>query len=109
MDIAFEKRESTLFVYLKGEVDQHSAGMLRKKIDSKVAAAPNISTLLIDLSGVSFMDSSGIGVLLGRSNLMQKTGGELVITNAQRSVEKLLKLSGVYALLEQRRRNRRNG
>ena len=54
------------------------------------------------------MDSSGIGVILGRYKLIRKLGGELAIANAQPSVEKLLKLSGVYALLDAKRREKAN-
>lgn len=109
MGISFERRGSTAIVYLRGELDQHCAGELRKNIDKKVKAEKGISTLVLDLGGVSFMDSSGIGLILGRYKLMGALGGELVLTNAEKQVDKLLKLSGVYSLLDKRRREKKNG
>ena len=108
MQITFKKRGSTLTARLEGELDQHCASELRSAIDTAVKSEGNVKTLLLDLGRVSFMDSSGIGVILGRYKLMRKLGGELAIANAQPSVEKLLKLSGVYALLDAKRREKAN-
>lgn len=106
MQITFKKRGSTLTARLEGELDQHCASELRSAIDTAVRSEGNIEILLLDLGRVSFMDSSGIGVILGRYKLMRKLGGELAISNAQPQVEKLLKLSGVYALLDAKRREK---
>ena len=109
MNIAFETKGSALTVHLEGELDQHCASALRSKIDKKVRSEKGIKLLILELGGISFMDSSGIGVILGRYKLMRDMGGELMITNATRETEKLLKLSGVYSLLDTKRRGRANG
>ncbi|MBR5948648.1 MAG: anti-sigma factor antagonist [Clostridia bacterium] len=109
MKISFKRKGSLLTVQLDGELDQHCAGEIRCAIDARIKSESRIKTLLIDLEKVSFMDSSGIGVILGRYRLMRDLGGELNITNAQKTVEKLLRLSGVYSLLDMKRRGRANG
>jgi stage II sporulation protein AA (anti-sigma F factor antagonist) len=109
MYVSFNKTGSTLTVHLDGELDQHCACELRKTIDAKVTADGGIKTLLMDLGKIGFMDSSGIGVILGRYRLMRDRGGELMITNVQPAVHKLLKLSGVYSLLDKNRKGKANG
>lgn len=109
MEIGFENRGEMLTVSLKGELDQHSAAAFRKTIDDRVLSESRINTLMLDLKGVGFMDSSGIGLILGRYKLMRNRGGKLLVSNASKSVEKLLKLSGVYSLLESGNRRKHNG
>ena len=65
--------------------------------------------LMLDLSGVTFMDSSGLGVVLGRYKLMKERGGSVRIQGASRPVERILKMAGVYALLGQQDAERGKG
>ena len=60
-----------------------------------------VSRLVLDLSGVSFMDSSGLGVVLGRYKKLKARRGSLRITGASKPGERILKMAGVYALLGQ--------
>lgn len=109
MKISFECTRETLTAHLNGELDQHSAGDVRKAVEAELKQHRTIKLLVLELSGVGFMDSSGIGLILGRYRQMRDAGGKLTITNAQPQVEKLLKLSGIIALLEKQRRGRANG
>lgn len=109
MEIAFEVKGRALTVKLRGEIDQHCARELRSAIDGRLHENREVKRLVFDLERVSFMDSSGIGVILGRYRFMRDRGGETAIVNAQKNVEKLLRLSGVYGLTESAGRSRANG
>ena len=83
--------------YLNGEIDHHSAAAIRNAIDN--AAELNMPSLLVlDFTRVSFMDSSGIGLVMGRYRNLMKSGAELHITNAPDRIYKIFKLAGIEKL-----------
>ncbi|MBP3371140.1 MAG: anti-sigma factor antagonist [Clostridia bacterium] len=89
-----------LHIALLGELDHHCASGIRDKIDT-LLCDPSIKKLVFDLKDVTFMDSSGIGVILARAAAMKRRkGGRTVIVNAQGQIERVLRLSGVYTLVE---------
>ena len=98
MEVIFRISEDILIACIKGEVDHHSAAPLRNSIDKSMKAflCPN---LILDFSGVEFMDSSGIGVVLGRYKKMKKNGGELYISGCSAYIEKLLDMAGVFSII----------
>ncbi|MBE6807835.1 MAG: anti-sigma factor antagonist [Clostridia bacterium] len=82
---------------LSGEIDHHSARAMREEIDNAVEL--NMPTLLVlDFKDVSFMDSSGIGLVMGRFRILSKSGAELHITGASSPIHKMLKLAGIEKL-----------
>lgn len=81
---------------LMGELDHHNAEKMRKKLDKEIVSS-GANTIIFDLSGLTFMDSSGIGVLLGRYKLFATK--KLYITGAGESIDKVLKIAGVYTLM----------
>ena len=88
---------STLTARITGEIDHHAARRLREEIDGEVfRALPG--TLLLDLSGVGFMDSSGLGLILGRLNLMTSRKGVLRLSGLNPPVARILMLAGVERL-----------
>ncbi len=93
--ILVEKNQITAF--LSGEIDHHCAGELRREIDFSVRE--NIpESLILDFSEVSFMDSSGIGLIMGRYKLMNEFGGRVTIHNPPPHIKKVMKLSGIEKL-----------
>ncbi len=83
--------------YLSGELDHHTAKSMREAIDEAVEL--NMPSLLVlDFSGISFMDSSGIGLVMGRYRNLQKTGAALHISGASANIYKVLKLAGIEKL-----------
>lgn len=94
---AVQKKDRTVF-RIVGEVDHHNARDIILKI-SKAIEKNNIKEMVMDLSELKFMDSSGIGVIIGRYKELKKRGGNLYIKNPNKTVDKLLKLSGVYQLV----------
>ena len=78
-----------LTVYLQGEIDHHSAKNMREEIDSAVDF--NMPSLLIlDFGEVTFMDSSGIGLVMGRFKNLQKNGAKLNLSNLSGNIYKIM-------------------
>ena len=85
--------------YLMGEIDHHSARGMREEIDAAVErAVPEL--LIMDFSDVSFMDSSGIGLVLGRYRQMQSLDGSLHLQNLGGQLYKVMRLAGIDRLVE---------
>lgn len=98
MPVDIDIDETSVTAYISGEIDHHSATMLRNKIDEAIEHSyPEI--LVLDFGGVTFMDSSGIGLVMGRWKLMQDISGRVVIENAPKAIKKVMKMSGIEKLL----------
>ena len=93
--ISFDNR--TMTVQLFGEIDHHSARLIREQTD-RLIHQKKPRELRLDFSSVSFMDSSGIGLIMGRYRMMGLYGGYLKAVNVPRELEKLMLLSGLGTL-----------
>ena len=82
-------RSGTVTAVIAGELDHFAAPQIRRMLDEM------LMDLVLDLENLTFMDSSGIGVLLGRLRLLSARGGTLSVQNMQPQVEKLFRLSGL--------------
>ena len=80
MAIRLEFAPGRVTAYLEGEIDHHNAAALRECIDEAVEKH-RPETLRIDFGGVSFMDSSGVGLVIGRTSVMQALGGKVEVVN----------------------------
>lgn len=98
MEVIFRISGDILISCIKGEVDHHSAMPLRQAIDKSMKAF-QCSNLILDFSGVEFMDSSGIGVVLGRYKKLNKSGGQIYISGCSSYIEKLLDMAGVFSIV----------
>jgi len=87
-----------MVVRLIGELDHHSAVKTRAELDA-LLRDETIRELVLDLAGLTFMDSSGIGVIIGRYKLMTGRGGNMTIQKPGPAVDKLLRMSGVYGIV----------
>ena len=94
-----EQIGGALVVKLYGEIDQHCVSEIRDDIDRQIALR-NINSLIVDLGGVEFMDSSGIGMIMGRYKNMVSRGGKMMLVRPQPQVDKVLELSGIKKLFE---------
>ena len=83
-----------LRIKLKGDIDHHSAVAVRSGIDTLLYKI-RPRRLYLDLSGVDFMDSSGLGLIMGRYALMKEIGGDVVVCEPTAGVERVLKLAGL--------------
>lgn len=92
--VRFQSAGETLYAYLAGEIDHDSAQQLREEIEQKVdQCMPTL--LVIDMAGISFMDSSGVGLILGRMRQMQATGGSLRVDAPPVQIQKILRLAHI--------------
>ncbi len=97
MAVTFESREDTLVACLSGDIDHHTASEMRDAID-QMTESTLPRTLILDFSRITFMDSSGIGLIMGRYKLMQSVGGALRIEHASSRLKKLMQLAGLSLL-----------
>ena len=99
MDIRIEHIGTTLVVKPEGELDHHSAKDVREMIDREIELK-KIKNLVLDFNKVSFMDSSGIGVIAGRYKIINSLGGKIMVIRANEQVDKILEISGLKKILE---------
>lgn len=98
MSVEFRLEGDKLTAVLSGELDHHNGRSLREAIDQKASQVrPN--ELVLDFTNVGFMDSSGIGLILGRYRWMKELGGSVQITKLSPRMEQLLVLSGIHKLV----------
>ena len=89
--------DDIMTLMLFGELDHHAAGNVRETADALIPQK-RPKELRMDFSGVSFMDSSGIGLIMGRYRMMQLYGGILRVINIPESLRRIMILSGLGAL-----------
>jgi len=97
--LTHEKRRGTVTVRLDGDLDHHTAAGIREELD-RLIADPAVTRLIFDLSGLGFMDSSGIGMMLGRYKLMARRGGSVAVKSGGSQVDRMMELSGLYRIME---------
>ncbi|WP_157109951.1 anti-sigma F factor antagonist [Thermanaeromonas toyohensis] len=99
MQVFFSQEGPVLIARIKGEVDLSTAERLRQELEASLDHA-RAHLLYLDLEGVSFMDSSGLGVILGRYRRLSQKGGKVVICRPQPQVRRLLDLSGLSKIID---------
>jgi stage II sporulation protein AA (anti-sigma F factor antagonist) len=92
--LQINEEDENMVIVLKGEVDHHSAVWIRTEIDQMIAHKKPRKAIL-ELSGIDFMDSSGIGLIMGRHARMQAIGGELILRDPNDRIMKIFDLSGL--------------
>lgn len=92
-----EYTDNILTAKIYGEIDHHHAPSIRQKIDSKTESL-RPKELHLDFSSVSFMDSSGIGLIMGRYRNVTLIGGKLKVINVPKGLQKIIGLSGIDSL-----------
>lgn len=90
---------NVVIVRLTGELDHHTSEDVRLKLD-EVLLKENSHHMVMNLETLTFMDSSGIGVLLGRYKQLKNKGGKLILCHIDSPVHKLLELSGLFKIID---------
>lgn len=98
MNADIKQVRDTLVVSISGELDMLVADQLRDEIDKRLESA-SIRTLVLNFEKVSFIDSSGLGVIIGRYKKVSARQGRMYIVGASASVEKILQFSGINKLV----------
>lgn len=94
----YEVINQCLVIKLLEELDHHNALSVREQSD-KLITGKNIKDIVFDFTGSEFMDSSGIGVIMGRYKKVIFTGGKVAVTGVNQSVDRIFRLSGLYKII----------
>ena len=98
MRITATKQGKSIYITLDGEIDEHSASIARRQADQIADENAGLQEAVFDLQNVTFMDSTGIGFLIGRYKKFKRYGIPMYVTNPNLTADKILTLSGVYAI-----------
>ncbi len=98
LTIDLERRGRVLLVRLVGELDHHTAELLRDQVEDQLESG-KVKHLVLNLGQLSFMDSSGIGVILGRYKQIRAIDGEMVVCAISPAVKRLFEMSGLFKII----------
>ena len=99
MQVIHELKNDVLNIKIKGDIDHHTAKNARTEVDNLILEN-NPQQLELDLSEVEFMDSSGLGLVLGRYKKQSEFGGKMKIINPTKRIYQILQLAGVEKIIK---------
>ena len=99
MKIKYNLDKNTLYIYLIGELDECTASKVKDAIDSLIETVNGVLKVVFNLSGLAFMDSTGIGMLIGRYKKLKAKSISVFIENPTLAIEKVLQVSGLYRIM----------
>lgn len=99
MQIFFTTRDRNLIVTIEGEVDHHTSVEIRERVDREYQRR-RARNIIFDFSNIQFMDSSGIGVLMGRYRNVMILGGSVGLYGVKEQVDRVLAVSGIYKIMK---------
>lgn len=99
MSDVIKRRENCLMVYVPEELDHHFAQQITKVVDEELEKG-EISQLVFDFSKTTFMDSSGIGMLMGRYRIVRYSGGRVTAIHVNDRVYRIMRISEIYKYIE---------
>lgn len=87
-----------LIVKIDGDIDHHVSSQIKEKVEREFEFS-NAENIIFDFSNVNFMDSSGIGMIIGRYKMLQKIGGKVYIANVKPQLESIIEISGLRKII----------
>ncbi len=99
MEVKYIKNGKSLTLYIYGELDECSASTAKSILDKVLTDNIDCSKVIFNLSGLSFMDSTGIGLLIGRYKKLKGYNVPSYIASASPATEKVIELSGLYSIM----------
>ena len=99
MNVKFKKSDGVLTLYIYGELDEHTAISVKNTVDNVIMSNLNVEKVIFDLSGVTFMDSTGLGLLIGRYKKIKQFNISSYISGASVASERVLELAGIYQIM----------
>ncbi len=108
MSVQIDFQDEILCCKLEGEIDHHTALPIRLQTDEKIETC-RPKTVVLDFSGVTFMDSSGIGLVMGRYKLLSELGGELEVTGLSDNSYRVMRLAGLDRIAVIKKGGKKNG
>lgn len=104
MPVTLKSKKGVLTAYIKGEIDHHTAPAIREMIDDTFLSLENTELLVLDFGEVTFMDSSGVGLVMGRYRLVAANGKKIMVDNLSDRDYRIMKMSGIEKLAEVKRK-----
>ncbi|WP_077621669.1 anti-sigma F factor antagonist [Sediminibacillus massiliensis] len=98
LTVDFTTKKNVLLVRLSGELDHHASEELRKEWKEAIRASET-KHVILNLGDLSFMDSSGLGVILGRYKEVMQIGGEMIVCSISPEVKRLFDMSGLFKIV----------
>lgn len=99
MEITALRRGARIIVRLCGELDHHSAARVRGTLELMLRDL-TVREMQLDMTQVTFMDSAGLGVVLGRYKTLASRGGKMIVSGMRAPIDRIFRMSGLYALIE---------
>ena len=99
MKFELAKKDNLLIVRVSGELDHHFADEIRLRVDAELVKPP-ILNILFDFNDLTFMDSSGIGMILGRYRKMGEKPGNMAIVCCSKPVRSIMNMAGVFSIID---------
>lgn len=94
LSVKFYIQKNDIFIRLVGELDQENIGNLRDKL-IQIIKERNIKNVVFNMKELTFMDSTGIGIIIGRYNQVKQKNGKVVLCNINTAIQKIILLSGL--------------
>jgi stage II sporulation protein AA (anti-sigma F factor antagonist) len=99
LNIELVTKHDVLCIRLRGELDHHTADELREKATTAIEKN-DIRHIVLNLEQLSFMDSSGLGVILGRYKQIKQVHGEMVVCAISPAIQRLFDMSGLFKIIK---------
>ena len=99
MKITAKAAGNSLYIYLDGELDEYNPAPVRQEVERAIDAHASCERVIVNLAGVKFMDSTGIGFLIGRYKKLRRCSTPMFIQSPDTAADKILSMSGVYTLI----------
>lgn len=98
MEVLYEVRGDNLMIFLPEELDHHNSKIITEQSDWYIVSN-QIKNIIFNFKNTNFMDSSGIGVIMGRYKLVKGRGGEITVTNINQAIDRIFTISGLYKIV----------
>ena len=99
MNVTYKEEDKLLILEITEEIDHHTTEKLRRKADYEIERCSPKRTIF-DFNKVTFMDSAGIGMLLGRYKLARMLGGSVEMINVKPSIKKIFEMCGIPKIIK---------
>ena len=106
MKITYIKKDKRLIFEIEEDIDECCVQKIRRRMDNEIQRYMP-KEVIFDFSNVSFMDSAGIGLIIGRYKLINMIGGELKIANVNTQIQKIFEMSGLLRLIPVEQKNKK--
>jgi len=99
LQVQLIRRKKNLIARFRGELDHHTSEIFRKTVDKELAKNDQVQNLILNMANLTFMDSSGIGAILGRYKQVKARGGRVIICGLKTHNKKILEIGGLLKII----------